>query len=164
MSNSILDWPVSVVKGIVGVRGFPVLAILIVALLSWTTWLLIGKYHGDPHFRKAQKYFEAGDFYKTIDELEIYLSENPRDLGGLVLLGDAHAGMAEISRDNMDVFIGHVCSAIKAYQTSLDIRYNNMVGNKVYMLEERYLQGAMDPNGRMYDCREAEAGDSETGP
>ncbi|GEM_PF-2383929 len=159
-----IEWAKDAVKSTIKVRGAPVLAIFILALASSSIYVLMKEYSGNPHLRSAKKLYEEGDFAAAIKEVEAYLVEEPLAIDGLVMLGDSHAALADVSRWDTEKYMKHVCTAVKAYKKSLDIKYNNNVASKLWMLEEK-TQGLVDSKGRLYGgCSSREIDGEEAVP
>ena len=164
MANSTSNSVIEYVKGIFQTHRYPVLAILILALLNSTIWFGYKSCGGDPHLRKAREFYEAGQFAQAANEAEIFISNNPNFVDGYNILGAAHAALADISRgSDFKKFMEHACAAINAYKKSTSIAYNNNIASKAAILEQQ-TQGQYDSEGKPYGCENTGTGSPQTGP
>jgi len=160
-----LDWLGQAIKSLYTTRRYPALAIVILALASISFNVYMQFYSGNKHFRNAQRFYEEGDFTEAIKEVEIYLDEEPDAIAGLDILADSHAALATMYRGkSAEEYMERVCAAIETYKKRLDIRFNNNVSTKKYLLEER-TGNMVDSSGRFYGgCSTTEVDGEETEP
>ena len=146
------------------IRRTPLLPFFIIVIVIAITFMTIKKCSTNPHFSNAEKYFEEGDFPKAVYEAELFLEDDPTNTQAWMLLGDAHAAIAETTRGSTAIYREHVCSAIFAYRKSMGKGFNNNTNSKVAVLQMR-TDNLTDSEGRSYGpCPESETTGSETGP
>lgn len=156
--DSFQDTIKTVLRSIVQLRRTPYITMMFIGSLVFVTLITIKYCSSDPHFKNAAKKYEAGDFFGAVSEAELYLEKDPTNIQALLLLGDAHAAIAETSRSSVPVFREHACAAIRAYKKSMAKGFNNNINTKIVVLEQR-SQDLVDSQGRMYGgCPDSEAG------
>ena len=162
--DSFMEAMKTVFRSFLQVRRAPLIPFMAISILLSVTVVSIKVCAEDPHLKKAKQSYEAGDFSRAVSEAEAYLQKDPTSTVALVLLGDAHAAMAEMTRGSVAVYREHVCAAIKAWKKSMGKRYNNNIHARIAVLEQQ-TQDMVDSQGRyLGPCEASEVRGSETAP
>jgi len=154
--DSLREIPITIIKSLAQVRKTPYIGMVLLGLVFVLAFFTIKTCSTDPHLKNARKSYESGDFSKAVSEAELYLEKDPLSTPGLILLGDAHSALVDLTRSNAPQFNEHACAAIRAYKKSMGKGYNNNIATKIAMIEQR-LQDLYDSQGRYYGrCPDSE--------